>query len=123
MINRLAAISAAPSQAGLVAPYQVDQVPERHLQRPRNSRPEAQCRKEGRGKAEVFLDEEGSDDSGQSGHPCRDIDHQWWQVGKPHLAAQFEDIVVKPAMDGSEHNGTPANLKLGTVPPSQGQQF
>jgi hypothetical protein len=53
---------AEPHQSGLVPPDQVNEMAERHLQRPRNTGPEAECREKGRRESEILLDEEGPDD-------------------------------------------------------------
>ena len=48
------------------APDQVDQVTERHFQRPGDARPESQASEEDGGKIEILFDEKGTDDGGQS---------------------------------------------------------
>jgi len=92
-------------QPGLVPPDQIDQVAERHLQRPRDTRPESQGGKKFRRESEVVLDEKGADDGGQARHAIGDVDHQGWQVGEAELASKFEDRTVKPAVGASQHGG------------------
>lgn len=86
-------------QYALPAPHQVDQMTERHLQRPRQHRPETERGEEFGGKPEAFLDVEGADDAGQSGNAGGRIDHQRRQVRQAHLAPEREDVEIDPAPD------------------------
>jgi len=107
-----------PDQPCLVSPDQIDQMSERHLQRPRDSGPETERCEEGGGEAEVFLDEEGADDAGQPGNSCRHIDHQRRQVGEPHLTAEFDEIVNKPVTNGGQHGSAPSGSEARTAGPT-----
>ena len=62
-------------QQRLAAPDQIDQVTERHFQRPRNTRPEGQAGEKGGGKIEVILDEKGTDDRGQARDARGQVNH------------------------------------------------
>ena len=48
------------------APDEIDDMPHRHLERPRDSNPEAERGEEVRREAEVLLDKERADDSGET---------------------------------------------------------
>ena len=85
-------------QGGLVAPDQVHQVADGHLQRPGDHGPEAQGRQELRREAEVVLDEEGPDDGRQARDPRRQIDHQRGQIGQAQLPPQLQDVAVEPVV-------------------------
>jgi len=87
MISRLA-----------VMPDQVHDMPEGHLERPRDHGPEAECRQEFRREPEIVLDEEGADDGCQPLHAGGDIDHQRRQVGELDLAAELQHGPVEPVI-------------------------
>ncbi len=87
-------------QNRFLAPDQVDQVTERHFQRPGDTRPERQTSKEGGGKIEILFDEKGPDDGGQSGHARRKIHHQRGQVSPAELSPEIEERIVDPAPNG-----------------------
>ncbi len=90
-------------QPGLVPPDQVDQVPERHLQRPGDARPEPQRGKKLRREPEVVLDEKGADDRRQARHAIGHVDHQGRQIGKPELAPELQDRAVEPVVGACQH--------------------
>ncbi len=83
-------------QHAFPAPDQIDQMAQRHFQRPRHARPETQRGKECRRQPEIILDEKGADDAGQSGNAGRHVHHQRRQVRPAHLAAEFENVEVDP---------------------------
>jgi hypothetical protein len=90
-------------QYRLEPPDQINQVPDRHLQRPGNVDPESQCGQERGGQAEVVLNEKGTDDTGESRYAVGEIHHQWRQVGQPKLPPQFQDDAIKPAVGCYKH--------------------
>ena len=78
-------------------------MPERHLQRPGNTGPKTEGSEKRRWEAEIFLDEERADDTCQTRNPGGHVDHERGQEGEPQFPSKFEDVMVYPAVDGSEH--------------------
>src|SRR5256885_1553125 len=78
-------------------------MPDRHLECPRNAGPKSQRGKKRRGEAEVILDEEGSDDPGETGNTVGHVDHQRGQIGEPHLTAKGKQVAVEPPGETCEH--------------------
>ena len=90
-------------QPGLVPPDQIDQMAERHLQRPGDARPESQGGKKFRREPEVILDEKGPDDGRQARYAIGDIDHQGRQIGEPELASELQDYAIEPVVGACQH--------------------
>ncbi len=63
------------NQQCFAAPDQVDQVPQRHFQRPRDTHPECQAGEKSGGKVQVLLDEKGTDYRGQSLYARSQVNH------------------------------------------------
>ena len=76
---------------------------DRHLECPGNAGPKSKRRKKRGGEAEVVLDEEGSDDAGETGNPVGHIDHERRQIGEPHLTAKGKDVAVDPLSETRKH--------------------
>ncbi len=104
-------------EPALPAPDEIDQVAERHLERPRHADPEAERGEEGGGEPEVILDEERADDAGQARDAVGDVHHQRREVGEPQLPPEGEDVEVNPAQRGGDHGAgiVPANLNYSTA--------
>ena len=91
---------------------QVHQMAHGHLKRPGDAGPKAQRSKKCRREAEIFLHEEGTDDAGQSRNAVGHVDHERRQIGEAHLAPEFQDVAIDPAIEGGEHEaGGLGNLR------------
>ena len=77
MIPTLRAMREAPRYTSVAFQRQIkiDQMAERHLQRPWDPSPKCQTRQERRGQAEVFLDEKSADNGGQRRNTSCEIYH------------------------------------------------
>jgi hypothetical protein len=84
-------------QQRFAPPDQVDQVAQRHFQRPGYSRPESQPGEKGGRQVEIFLDEKCTDDRGQALHAGGQVNHQRWQVRPAKLAPEIDKGIVDPA--------------------------
>ena len=76
---------------------EVDQVADRHLERPGQPGPEAEARQERRGQAELLLDEEALDDPREPGDAGGQVHHQRREIVRAHLARDPEEVDGQPA--------------------------
>jgi hypothetical protein len=60
-------------------------MPDRHLHRPRNTRPEGERGEELRREVEVVLDEEGADDPRQALDAVRGVDEERREIREPEV--------------------------------------
>ena len=87
---------AQENQHRLPPPNQVHQVPQGHLQGPRDAGPKPESRQEFRRESEVVLDEKGPHDAGQARNAGRHVNHERRQIRDAHLADQFHQIGIDP---------------------------
>ena len=81
----------------LPVPEEIDQVTERHFQRPGETGPEPQTREKRGGKPEFLLYKKTLDDPGKPGNTGRQIDHERRQVTPAHLPHDAQKIIYKPS--------------------------
>ena len=83
----------------LPAPEEIDEMAERHLERPWQPDPERQAGEEGSGEPELLLNEERANDCRKPRHAGRQIDHQGWQEGPAPLPRNVDKCRLQPSLE------------------------